>query len=154
MFVYISALKANSLLPSPPFLHVCFCSPSLSPSPHIDCPPVGLESLRVSDYQLQASSSLSTGLGPHRGRLNIQVSQHSTSCGFCGDGDFGKVIIHLKNHMVYSASDYWPQHEISAPHYIMFSFFVSKVLRMTLHEVYAGWWSSVALNHVNVLSCL
>ncbi|XP_072533956.1 probable carboxypeptidase X1 [Salminus brasiliensis] len=37
-----------------------------------DCPPVGLESLRVSDYQLQASSSLSSGLGPHRGRLNIQ----------------------------------------------------------------------------------
>ncbi|XP_053476967.1 probable carboxypeptidase X1 isoform X2 [Ictalurus furcatus] len=37
-----------------------------------DCPPVGLESLRVSDYQLQASTSLSSGLGPHRGRLNIQ----------------------------------------------------------------------------------
>ncbi|XP_066535428.1 probable carboxypeptidase X1 isoform X2 [Hoplias malabaricus] len=37
-----------------------------------DCPPVGLESLRVSDYQLQASSSLTSGLGPHRGRLNIQ----------------------------------------------------------------------------------
>ncbi|XP_036429865.1 probable carboxypeptidase X1 [Colossoma macropomum] len=37
-----------------------------------DCPPVGLESLRVSDYQLQASSSLSSGLGPQRGRLNIQ----------------------------------------------------------------------------------
>ncbi|MCI4376514.1 hypothetical protein PGIGA_G00189400 [Pangasianodon gigas] len=37
-----------------------------------DCPPLGLESLRVSDYQLQASSSLSSGLGPHRGRLNIQ----------------------------------------------------------------------------------
>ncbi|KAF5900933.1 putative carboxypeptidase X1, partial [Clarias magur] len=36
------------------------------------CPPVGLESLRVSDFQLQASSSLSSGLGPHRGRLNIQ----------------------------------------------------------------------------------
>ncbi|XP_076830398.1 putative carboxypeptidase X1 isoform X2 [Brachyhypopomus gauderio] len=37
-----------------------------------DCPPVGLESLRVNDYQLQASSSLNSGLGPHRGRLNIQ----------------------------------------------------------------------------------
>ncbi|TSW48779.1 putative carboxypeptidase X1 [Bagarius yarrelli] len=46
---------------------------SLPPFPlHTDCPPVGLESLRVSDYQLQASSSLSSGLGPHRGRLNIQ----------------------------------------------------------------------------------
>lgn len=50
-----------------------------SPSPPTDCPPVGLESLRVSDYQLQASTSLSSGLGPHRGRLNIQVSQHSLS---------------------------------------------------------------------------
>lgn len=37
-----------------------------------DCPPLGLESLRVSDDQLEASSSLSIGLGPHRGRLNIQ----------------------------------------------------------------------------------
>ncbi|XP_062852435.1 probable carboxypeptidase X1 [Trichomycterus rosablanca] len=37
-----------------------------------NCPPLGLESLRVSDYQLQASTSLSNGLGPHRGRLNIQ----------------------------------------------------------------------------------
>ncbi|XP_022540625.2 probable carboxypeptidase X1 isoform X2 [Astyanax mexicanus] len=31
-----------------------------------------MKSLRVSDYQLQASTSLSSGLGPHRGRLNIQ----------------------------------------------------------------------------------
>lgn len=38
------------------------------------CPPLGLESLRVSDNQLEASSSQSFGLGPHRGRLNIQVS--------------------------------------------------------------------------------
>ncbi|XP_058143420.1 probable carboxypeptidase X1 [Dasypus novemcinctus] len=36
------------------------------------CPPLGLESLRVSDSQLEASSSQSYGLGPHRGRLNIQ----------------------------------------------------------------------------------
>ncbi|XP_045430418.1 probable carboxypeptidase X1 isoform X1 [Pipistrellus kuhlii] len=36
------------------------------------CPPLGLESLRVSDNQLEASSSQSVGLGPHRGRLNIQ----------------------------------------------------------------------------------
>jgi carboxypeptidase X1 len=38
------------------------------------CPPLGLESLRVSDSQLEASSSQSFGLGAHRGRLNIQVS--------------------------------------------------------------------------------
>lgn len=37
------------------------------------CPPLGLESLRVSDSQLEASSSQSFGLGAHRGRLNIQV---------------------------------------------------------------------------------
>ncbi|XP_031733273.1 probable carboxypeptidase X1 [Anarrhichthys ocellatus] len=37
-----------------------------------DCPPIGLESLRVDDSQIQASSYQRTGLGPHRGRLNIQ----------------------------------------------------------------------------------
>ncbi|KAM6961102.1 putative carboxypeptidase X1 [Aplochiton taeniatus] len=36
------------------------------------CPPLGLESLRIDDSQLQASSYQRTGLGPHRGRLNIQ----------------------------------------------------------------------------------
>uniref|UniRef100_G3NN26 Carboxypeptidase X (M14 family), member 1a n=2 Tax=Gasterosteus aculeatus aculeatus TaxID=481459 RepID=G3NN26_GASAC len=38
----------------------------------LDCPPLGLESLRVDDSQIQASSYQATGLGPHRGRLNIQ----------------------------------------------------------------------------------
>nr|XP_019953405.1 PREDICTED: probable carboxypeptidase X1 isoform X1 [Paralichthys olivaceus] len=38
----------------------------------LDCPPLGLESLRVDDSQIQASSYQRTGLGPHRGRLNIQ----------------------------------------------------------------------------------
>ncbi|KAG8547275.1 hypothetical protein GDO81_028697 [Engystomops pustulosus] len=36
------------------------------------CPPLGLESLRVSDHQLRASSIKRYGLGSHRGRLNIQ----------------------------------------------------------------------------------
>ncbi|KAM9786703.1 probable carboxypeptidase X1 [Syngnathus typhle] len=36
------------------------------------CPPLGLESLRVDDTQIQASSFQRFGLGPHRGRLNIQ----------------------------------------------------------------------------------
>ncbi|XP_028294445.1 probable carboxypeptidase X1 [Gouania willdenowi] len=40
--------------------------------PKLDCPPLGLESLRVEDNQIQASSYQRTGLGPHRGRLNIQ----------------------------------------------------------------------------------
>ncbi|XP_065120059.2 probable carboxypeptidase X1 isoform X1 [Paramisgurnus dabryanus] len=40
--------------------------------PVFECPPLGLESLKVKDSQLQASSYKRTGLGPHRGRLNIQ----------------------------------------------------------------------------------
>ncbi|XP_014327837.1 probable carboxypeptidase X1 isoform X2 [Xiphophorus maculatus] len=36
------------------------------------CPPLGLESLRVKDAHLRASSYKRRGLGPHRGRLNIQ----------------------------------------------------------------------------------
>ncbi|XP_062492594.1 probable carboxypeptidase X1 isoform X2 [Pezoporus occidentalis] len=36
------------------------------------CPPLGLESLRVRDSQLRASSTKRYGLGAHRGRLNIQ----------------------------------------------------------------------------------
>uniref|UniRef100_UPI00398F6605 LOW QUALITY PROTEIN: inactive carboxypeptidase-like protein X2 n=1 Tax=Pristiophorus japonicus TaxID=55135 RepID=UPI00398F6605 len=45
-----------------------------------DCPPLGLESLGVEDSQISASSSLRVGLGPHRGRLNIQAG--------INDGDF------------------------------------------------------------------
>ncbi|KAG7335317.1 hypothetical protein KOW79_001913 [Hemibagrus wyckioides] len=41
-------------------------------SSQLECPPLGLESLRVKDAQLQASSYKRRGLGPHRGRLNIQ----------------------------------------------------------------------------------
>uniref|UniRef100_A0A3Q4MU38 Carboxypeptidase X (M14 family), member 1b n=1 Tax=Neolamprologus brichardi TaxID=32507 RepID=A0A3Q4MU38_NEOBR len=37
-----------------------------------ECPPLGLESLKVKDTQLRASSYKRRGLGPHRGRLNIQ----------------------------------------------------------------------------------
>ncbi|XP_028250869.1 probable carboxypeptidase X1 [Parambassis ranga] len=40
--------------------------------PELACPPLGLESLRVDDSQIQASSYQRMGLGPHRGRLNIQ----------------------------------------------------------------------------------
>ncbi|XP_059201732.1 probable carboxypeptidase X1 isoform X1 [Centropristis striata] len=38
----------------------------------LECPPLGLESLKVKDNQLRASSFQRRGLGPHRGRLNIQ----------------------------------------------------------------------------------
>ncbi len=45
-----------------------------------DCPPLGLESLRVDDSQMQASSYQRMGLGPHRGRLNIQVGSNFKHC--------------------------------------------------------------------------
>ncbi|XP_056089753.1 inactive carboxypeptidase-like protein X2 isoform X2 [Rhinichthys klamathensis goyatoka] len=38
----------------------------------VDCPPLGLETLNIDDFQLHASSMRHYGLGPHRGRLNIQ----------------------------------------------------------------------------------
>ncbi|CAN8207821.1 unnamed protein product [Coccothraustes coccothraustes] len=50
--------------------------PTVSP----ECPPLGLESLRVLDEQLRASSHKRHGLGAHRGRLNIQSGLY--------DGDF------------------------------------------------------------------
>ncbi|XP_073418927.1 probable carboxypeptidase X1 isoform X1 [Dendrobates tinctorius] len=47
-------------------------SPGAGGTPEEHCPPLGLESLRVSDHQLRASSIKRYGLGSHRGRLNIQ----------------------------------------------------------------------------------
>ncbi|XP_030687850.1 inactive carboxypeptidase-like protein X2 isoform X4 [Globicephala melas] len=37
------------------------------------CPPLGLETLKITDFQLHASTSKRYGLGAHRGRLNIQA---------------------------------------------------------------------------------
>ncbi|XP_070692783.1 probable carboxypeptidase X1 [Pempheris klunzingeri] len=45
---------------------------SVAKEPVPQCPPLGLESLKVKDTQLRASSFKRRGLGPHRGRLNIQ----------------------------------------------------------------------------------
>ncbi|CAL8304319.1 unnamed protein product [Lota lota] len=42
-----------------------------SPSP--ECPPMGLETLKIDDFQLHASTIKRYGLGAHRGRLNIQA---------------------------------------------------------------------------------
>ncbi|XP_030252862.1 LOW QUALITY PROTEIN: probable carboxypeptidase X1 [Sparus aurata] len=47
-------------------------SPSVAMETVPQCPPLGLESLKVKDAQLRASSYKRRGLGPHRGRLNIQ----------------------------------------------------------------------------------
>ncbi|XP_010765509.1 inactive carboxypeptidase-like protein X2 [Notothenia coriiceps] len=38
-----------------------------------ECPPMGLETSKIDDFQLHASTTKRYGLGPHRGRLNIQV---------------------------------------------------------------------------------
>uniref|UniRef100_A0AAQ4RG07 Carboxypeptidase X, M14 family member 2 n=1 Tax=Gasterosteus aculeatus aculeatus TaxID=481459 RepID=A0AAQ4RG07_GASAC len=38
-----------------------------------ECPPMGLETLRIDDFQLHASTTKRYGLGAHRGRLNIQA---------------------------------------------------------------------------------
>ncbi|XP_025253426.1 inactive carboxypeptidase-like protein X2 [Theropithecus gelada] len=37
------------------------------------CPPLGLETLKITDFQLHASTVKRYGLGAHRGRLNIQA---------------------------------------------------------------------------------
>uniref|UniRef100_A0A8D3D374 Inactive carboxypeptidase-like protein X2 n=1 Tax=Scophthalmus maximus TaxID=52904 RepID=A0A8D3D374_SCOMX len=41
--------------------------------PISECPPMGLETLKIDDFQLHASSTKRYGLGAHRGRLNIQA---------------------------------------------------------------------------------
>uniref|UniRef100_A0A673CRF1 Inactive carboxypeptidase-like protein X2 n=1 Tax=Sphaeramia orbicularis TaxID=375764 RepID=A0A673CRF1_9TELE len=38
-----------------------------------ECPPMGLETLKIDDFQLHASTIRRYGLGAHRGRLNIQA---------------------------------------------------------------------------------
>ncbi|XP_071250800.1 inactive carboxypeptidase-like protein X2 [Salvelinus alpinus] len=38
-----------------------------------ECPPLGLETLKIDDFQLHASTMRRYGLGAHRGRLNIQA---------------------------------------------------------------------------------
>ncbi|KAJ8360177.1 hypothetical protein SKAU_G00167020 [Synaphobranchus kaupii] len=38
-----------------------------------ECPPMGLETLKIDDFQLHASTIKHYGLGAHRGRLNIQA---------------------------------------------------------------------------------
>lgn len=39
----------------------------------LECPPIGMESHRIEDNQIRASSMLRHGLGAQRGRLNMQV---------------------------------------------------------------------------------
>uniref|UniRef100_A0A674PMT9 Inactive carboxypeptidase-like protein X2 n=1 Tax=Takifugu rubripes TaxID=31033 RepID=A0A674PMT9_TAKRU len=42
-------------------------------SRHLECPPMGLETMKIDDFQLHASTTKRYGLGAHRGRLNIQA---------------------------------------------------------------------------------
>ncbi|KAM3832215.1 putative carboxypeptidase X1 [Vipera latastei] len=65
-------------------------NPERAPQRASECPPLGLESLRVRDSQLRASSSKRDGLGPHRGRLNIQSGIHDGDLydgGWCAGHD-------------------------------------------------------------------
>uniref|UniRef100_H3DQ18 Carboxypeptidase X, M14 family member 2 n=1 Tax=Tetraodon nigroviridis TaxID=99883 RepID=H3DQ18_TETNG len=39
----------------------------------LECPPMGLETMKIDDFQLHASTTKRYGLGAHRGRLNIQA---------------------------------------------------------------------------------
>lgn len=43
---------------------------------------MGLETLKIDDFQLHASTTKRYGLGAHRGRLNIQVGHQLQSVGF------------------------------------------------------------------------
>lgn len=47
------------------------------------CPPLGLETLKITDFQLHASTAKRYGLGAHRGRLNIQVLAPPEDVGGC-----------------------------------------------------------------------
>ncbi|XP_049725479.1 probable carboxypeptidase X1 [Elephas maximus indicus] len=68
----VTKVKKKITHPRPPVTTTPATTLNLPKEQTPDCPPLGLESLRVSDGQLEASSSQSSGLGPHRGRLNIQ----------------------------------------------------------------------------------
>uniref|UniRef100_A0A671Y5B1 Inactive carboxypeptidase-like protein X2 n=1 Tax=Sparus aurata TaxID=8175 RepID=A0A671Y5B1_SPAAU len=49
------------------------CFLILQPVDSQQCPPMGLETLKIDDFQLHASTTKRYGLGAHRGRLNIQA---------------------------------------------------------------------------------
>uniref|UniRef100_A0A8C5NHJ2 Inactive carboxypeptidase-like protein X2 n=1 Tax=Gouania willdenowi TaxID=441366 RepID=A0A8C5NHJ2_GOUWI len=51
-------------------LHHCFIPFCIF---HPECPPMGLEGLKIDDFQLHGSTTKRYGLGAHRGRLNIQA---------------------------------------------------------------------------------
>uniref|UniRef100_A0A8C9VPB5 Inactive carboxypeptidase-like protein X2 n=1 Tax=Scleropages formosus TaxID=113540 RepID=A0A8C9VPB5_SCLFO len=53
--------------------NVCVCCGDVVMLFHSDCPPLGLETLKIDDFQLHASTIKRYGLGAHRGRLNIQA---------------------------------------------------------------------------------
>uniref|UniRef100_A0A671Y418 Inactive carboxypeptidase-like protein X2 n=1 Tax=Sparus aurata TaxID=8175 RepID=A0A671Y418_SPAAU len=50
-----------------------FVNANSSFSLYPECPPMGLETLKIDDFQLHASTTKRYGLGAHRGRLNIQA---------------------------------------------------------------------------------
>ncbi|MEQ2181188.1 putative carboxypeptidase X1, partial [Goodea atripinnis] len=84
----------------------------------LDCPPLGLESLGVDDSQIRASSHQRTGLGPHRGRLNIQLMKSVTE--ECPDitrvYTIGKSYMGLKLYVM-EISDNPGKHELGEPEF-------------------------------------
>uniref|UniRef100_A0A8D3DM10 Inactive carboxypeptidase-like protein X2 n=1 Tax=Scophthalmus maximus TaxID=52904 RepID=A0A8D3DM10_SCOMX len=54
-------------------LHKIYHHVPICHSHYPECPPMGLETLKIDDFQLHASSTKRYGLGAHRGRLNIQA---------------------------------------------------------------------------------
>ncbi|XP_029933790.1 inactive carboxypeptidase-like protein X2 [Myripristis murdjan] len=55
-----------------------------------ECPPMGLETLKIDDFQLHASTMKRYGLGAHRGRLNIQAGLYEDDLydgGWCAGRD-------------------------------------------------------------------
>lgn len=62
--------------PYRPIYHPCY----------LECPPMGLETLKIDDFQLHASTTKRYGLGAHRGRLNIQVRREYKALALLGHG--------------------------------------------------------------------
>uniref|UniRef100_A0A3Q0QU84 Carboxypeptidase X, M14 family member 2 n=1 Tax=Amphilophus citrinellus TaxID=61819 RepID=A0A3Q0QU84_AMPCI len=69
-FFFTVLLKSKKCIKGCKEVHSCtpICN-----SHDLECPPIGLESLKIDDFQLHASSTKRYGLGAHRGRLNIQA---------------------------------------------------------------------------------
>ncbi|POI33459.1 hypothetical protein CIB84_002789, partial [Bambusicola thoracicus] len=94
------------------------------------CPPLGLETLKITDFQLHASTAKRYGLGAHRGRLNIQAS--------------------LKNFCFINGV---PFHAICFPFYMSFAFKCSPPFRQEPRLVSMGQFLSEDSKMVKFDAC-